>query len=29
VIVWQGGDGVFHVKPYCWLPGDPKERSEQ
>ena len=29
VIVWQDGDGVFHVKPYCWLPGDPKERSEQ
>ena len=29
VIVWQGGDGVFHVKPYCWLLGDMKERSEQ
>ena len=29
VIVWQDGDGVFHVKPFCWLPGDLKERSEQ
>jgi len=29
VIVWQDGTGTFHVKPYCWLPGDLKERSEQ
>jgi phage terminase large subunit-like protein len=29
VIVWQDGTGAFHVKPYCWLPGDMKERSEQ
>ena len=29
VIVWQDGDGVFHVKPYCWIPGDLKERGEQ
>ena len=21
VIVWQDGEGVFHVRPYCWLPG--------
>jgi hypothetical protein len=21
--------GVFHAKPYCWLPGHVKERSEQ
>jgi hypothetical protein len=25
VIVWQDGDGVFHAKPYCWLPGDLQE----
>ena len=29
VLVWQDGDGVFHVKPYCWIPGDLKERGEQ
>lgn len=29
VIVYEDGAGVFHVKPYCWLPGDPQERSEQ
>jgi phage terminase large subunit-like protein len=29
VVVWEDGDGVFHVQPYCWLPGDLKERSEQ
>ena len=29
MIVWPDGDGVFHVKPFCWLPGDLKERSEQ
>jgi phage terminase large subunit-like protein len=29
VIVWEDGAGVFHVKPYCWLPGDLQERSEQ
>jgi phage terminase large subunit-like protein len=29
VVVWEDGTGTFHVKPYCWLPGDLKERSEQ
>jgi phage terminase large subunit-like protein len=29
VIVYQDGAGVFHVKPFCWLPGDLRERSEQ
>src|SRR5215831_4647395 len=29
VIVYQDGAGVFHVQPYCWLPGDLPERSEQ
>jgi hypothetical protein len=29
VIVWQDNAGVFHVKPYCWLPGNLQERSEQ
>jgi phage terminase large subunit-like protein len=29
VVVWEDAGGVFHVKPYCWLPGDLKERSEQ
>jgi phage terminase large subunit-like protein len=29
VIVWQDGSGTFHVKPYCWLPGNLQERSEQ
>jgi len=29
VVVWEDGDGVFHEKPYCWLPGDVKERSER
>ena len=29
VIVWQDGEGVFHVRPYCWLPGNLQERSEQ
>jgi phage terminase large subunit-like protein len=28
VIVYEDGAGVFHVKPYCWLPGDLQERSE-
>ena len=29
MIVWQDGTGTFHVKPYCWLPGNLQERSEQ
>ena len=29
VIVWQDSEGVFHVRPYCWLPGNLQERSEQ
>ena len=29
VIVWQDVTGTFHVKPYCWLPGNLQERSEQ
>ena len=29
VIVLQDAEEVFHVKPYCWLPGDLYERSEQ
>src|SRR5215468_4331481 len=29
VIVYEDGAGVFHVKPYCWLPGDQQERSER
>lgn len=29
VIAYQDGAGVFHVRSYCWLPGDPSERSEQ
>jgi phage terminase large subunit-like protein len=29
VIVWQDGTGTFHAKPYCWLPGNLEERSEQ
>jgi phage terminase large subunit-like protein len=29
VIVYPDGAGVFHVKPFCWLPGDLRERSEQ
>ena len=29
VIVWEDGTGVFHVKAYCWLPGNPQERGDQ
>jgi phage terminase large subunit-like protein len=29
VLVWRDSNDVFHVKPYCWLPGDPAERSTQ
>jgi phage terminase large subunit-like protein len=29
VIVYQDGACVFHVKPFCWLPGDLREHSEQ
>jgi hypothetical protein len=27
VVVWENGDGVFHEKPYCWLPGDVKSAA--
>ena len=29
VIVWEDKTNVFHVKPYCWLPGDPIARGDQ
>jgi phage terminase large subunit-like protein len=29
VLVWRDSSDVFHVKPYCWLPGDAAERSTQ
>jgi phage terminase large subunit-like protein len=29
VIAYQDGKGVFHVKPYCWIPGDLRERSDR
>ena len=29
VIVFEDKTGVFHVKPYCWLPGNPQERGDQ
>jgi phage terminase large subunit-like protein len=29
VLVYADSDGVFHVKPYCWLPGDPIARGDQ
>jgi phage terminase large subunit-like protein len=29
VLVYEDEHGVFHVKPYCWLPGDPIERGDQ
>ena len=29
VIVWEDGTGTFHVKTFCWLPGDLKERGAQ
>ena len=29
VVVYEDSAGVFHVKPYCWLPGNLQERSEQ
>ena len=27
VLVWRDPNDVFHVKPFCWLPGDAAERS--
>ena len=27
VIAYQDLDGVFHTKPYCWIPGDVRERT--
>jgi phage terminase large subunit-like protein len=30
VIVWGDGDGIYHVKPYCWIPGaNLKDRGDQ
>ena len=29
VVVWEDGDGVFHEKPYCWLPGDVKSAASE
>jgi phage terminase large subunit-like protein len=30
VIVWQDpASGLFHVVPYCWIPGNLKERSDE
>ena len=28
VIVWGDTKGAYHVKPFCWLPGNPKERGD-
>jgi phage terminase large subunit-like protein len=29
VIVWGDPNGVYHVVPYCWIPGDLKERGDE
>lgn len=29
VLVYEDGEGFFHVKPHCWLPGDPMARGDQ
>jgi phage terminase large subunit-like protein len=29
VINWQDMEGVFHIRPYIWVPGNLLERSEQ
>lgn len=29
VLVREDGEGFFHVKTHCWLPGDPVERGDQ
>jgi phage terminase large subunit-like protein len=29
VIVWKGDSDVYHVKCWCWLPGDPQHRADQ
>jgi phage terminase large subunit-like protein len=29
VIVWGDSNGVYHVKPYCWIPGNLKERESE
>jgi len=29
VIVYVAPDGLLHVRPYAWLPGDPHERGEK
>ena len=28
VIVWEDYGGIFHVKPYCWVPGDLRARAD-
>jgi phage terminase large subunit-like protein len=29
VLVWGDPQGVYHVRPYCWIPGNLKERSDE
>ena len=29
VVVYEDEAGIFHVKPYCWLPGDPVRRGDE
>jgi phage terminase large subunit-like protein len=29
VLVWGAPDGTWHVKPYCWIPGDLKAREDE
>jgi phage terminase large subunit-like protein len=29
VVVWKDASEVFHVRPYCWLPGDPIARGDK
>jgi len=29
VLVWKDPAEVFHVRPYCWLPGDPIARGDR
>jgi phage terminase large subunit-like protein len=29
VICWGDANGVYHVQPYCWIPGNLKERESE
>ena len=29
VLVYEDDGGAFHVKPYCWIPGDPIEAGDR